>query len=425
MDLSVLRKDHMDLCYAACVAFGYALRRRFEVLRSRQAHLEGLSEFDADKTMRLLDKLWEKRRDRAGKPLGHFRVNRHFNDKHGQRIAFPVGVEDHGRGSSGYKPVLEVIRAFDRYSPPSGKILPEIEVDREWGPIKLVVPQVSAGQLALLHKQGILDGTDIGFLERFGEACGSMEEDAAIAVGRHDCAEHTRVEILWELSRWKSWTIDALAAMSQNSGASDIVKAAAYPLWQSWSFALEGKRKVGCPLNDQYGHDRTQYQLGLKGLQTAVAEDHEMRNCVGGAQPAAEAIWENPLVEHLRFCVCSCWWFSNYFVGTIKELNEAKPTILRRRLRSVTQGDVRVAFRKVTRLVQVPAKDRPAKFYVEWLDRDAETLGDGPAVEIAPSNVWDGSVSLSEFVASLEAVAGWLINEHVDRDIACLREEEA
>lgn len=50
MDLSVFRRDHMDLSRAACVAFGYVLRKRFEVLRGRDARVEGLSEFDADYT---------------------------------------------------------------------------------------------------------------------------------------------------------------------------------------------------------------------------------------------------------------------------------------------------------------------------------------------------------------------------------------
>lgn len=112
MDLSFAHKNNASLWQASCSVFGFVLRKRLEGLKGRHSNVVGLTEFDADKTMRLLDKVWEKRPNKEQKGnsprLADFPVNRDFNDKHGHRIAFP--------GDKSPQPVLNVMHSFDKHS---------------------------------------------------------------------------------------------------------------------------------------------------------------------------------------------------------------------------------------------------------------------------------------------------------------------
>lgn len=422
VDLSFAHKNNASLWQASCLVFGFVLRKRFEGLKGRNAYVVGLTEFDADKTMRLLDKVWEKRPDKEQKGnnprLADFPVNRDFNDKHGHRIAFP--------GDKGLQPVLNVMRSFDKRSLVSAKTFTKHEVEKQWGQIKLLEPQVSAASLSPLIRNGLLDESDISFLEKFGEACGVLEEEEIIALGRHETAEGTRTSLLWELDRWHKATLEALSALTGHveldRGAADR---AWVPIWQCWSFALECKRKAGLLLHDDpYGADRNTYANGFRKLRAAIGHDEGLK-ALDEAQRPPEKIWDNPLVSTLAFPAFCCWSFANYFAGTLRELDVFNTTPLRQRLSSVTREHIEKAFHNTRRFVRIPRSARPADFSLGWRDSVGPMSEGGLAVDIAPDSVWNRSATLTEFVDGARSVATWLADNYVLPDILDLYKQEA
>src|SRR2546428_4541972 len=85
LNLGFRRNDLMKLCYYSSLILGYGVRMRFERMPEDQKS-DGLSEVDVDKTMRLLDKVWEVRPNKDARQssglLVDFCVNRDYNDKH-------------------------------------------------------------------------------------------------------------------------------------------------------------------------------------------------------------------------------------------------------------------------------------------------------------------------------------------------------
>lgn len=228
MKLRVNNTDYAKLCQASCQVFGFFLRKRFEVLKGKNKHFVGLSEIDADKTMRFLDKIWGNRlvnvnEETAKKyPLSYFPVERDFDDKHGHRIAFPSGKDTRVKLREGMKPVLNVMRAFNKRGLPSNATFVDYGVSQLWGKVKLIVPQVSAGALHSIIEKKYIHKFDITFLENLGAVCGELNEEEMIAIGRHENADSTRKSLVWELWRWSEWTKDAFRVLLKygNSGTS-------------------------------------------------------------------------------------------------------------------------------------------------------------------------------------------------------------
>ncbi len=427
----------MSRCHAAAIVFGFFLRKRYEVLRKREGVCEGLTKFDADKSMRLLDKLWEHRRNKAPRErqgrMVDFPVNRDFNDKHGHRIAYAAASEPGTARPVLFRPVLQVMQCFDEHSTLSGRLLTQVDQETLWGHVSVLRPEVSAAALMPLLECRALDNSDVFFLENLGEVCGELDDREVIAIGRHENAHATAESILWELRRWTEWAIDAFQALDGFiTGSQTNTNFIAEALWQCWSFALEAKKKAALVPDDVYGSDRRFYDSAEEKLCRAVTVSgmdaqtkEEILHSLKSAQRPGCDIWGDPRVTTLRFAAFSCWAFSSYMAGAIRDMTSFTETLLVRRLASLSKEEVRDAFRTVQRCVQVARCQRPADFSPQWLTTQSFVPCELATRLVRPDALWDGSSNLSEFVAPCKEAGTWLMNEHVEPEIQKLRVQEA
>lgn len=429
MDVSFGRGHNLRLCYRSCLLLGFVLRKRFEGLRSRKGDVAGLSEIDVDKTMRLIDKLWEVRPGKSGDPrqLIDLCVRRDYNDKHGHRIAFPIPHYAPGEDPGRLKPVLDVIKIFDAETSPAARIFSSREQKTEWGTVRLLEPQVSLSRLLPLHRAKVVSSEEMTFLEDVGQMCGYLEPDQVIAIGRHEDADGTRQSLLWEMYRWKESTLDALDTLQSFGTYAEApapAASASRKLWQSWSFALECKKKAGLLCEDKYGSDRRFYVEGLDYLQSdEVTIERPVLDLLLSVQASGDEIWQDPLVSTLRFPAFCCWTFSSYCCGTLLKLDPFKGSEFARRTASVSAEDLQRAHWYLTKCVGVSREAQPAEFSLEWLER----LENTPLVEIrlVPEEVIGDSTKTADFVANAQEIAQWVIETCVEPAIEGLDSQEA
>jgi len=409
----------MMRCYYSSLIFAYALRKRFEALKNREPSLLGLGEIDADKSMRLLDKLWEKRPDlnteKNGGSILQLGVERDFNDKHGHRIAFPMTGPLSIDGVAGAKPVLEAIGALDDVLSPSAKIFARRTKRESWGEITVLEPQVDAANLTFLIREGLLTRSDMAFLEHFGHACANLSEREMIALGRHETAEGTYISLQWELDRWRQWIADAFAVLTSAAeiGEKEATRAS-FALWQCWSFARESIIKSGVLGSDAFLSDQKAYADALHKLHSpSSGTDPSILMLLGGVQSSPNQIWSDPRVDSLKFPAFCCWSFSCYFIGTLARSSTLQGVPLFSRLSSLGKKEILDAFFRVRQCMNVKREMFPRYFSTEWLDNVCSELPGEVNADLNPENVWNGSKDLVTFIRGAQAVVNWIIENYV------------
>lgn len=353
-------KDYSRRCYAARLIFGFVLRQRLEVLREH-ATISGLDEFDADKTMRLLDKFWAARPGRgdafAQGKLAYLPVERDLNAKHGHRVGFPTTLSATGEDN---QPVLDVMLAYDAIVVPTARILSVHDEESDFGLIRRFDSQVSAARLTELIAEELITVQDVTFLESAGRMFGALNPDEMVAIGRHESAGGTRSAILWELDRWQRASTRAIASLRSIDGSSvDFeLQECGKDVWSSVSFAYECLKKAGIG-GDVYGSDRDAYRLGLAKLAAAAVSD-ELREPLK-CQPAGEAIWDSPEVCDVKLAAFAAWTFSLYLLSC-RGLPAFEDTALPRRFTRVSSERLREAEIELRRLLSMDGSWQPTNF---------------------------------------------------------------
>lgn len=442
--LEFSRDRYMSRCRDSCTIFGYVLRKRFQRLKKEDPAIVGLSEFDVDKTMRFLAKIWRQRSEEiilgsggTHKPsnrIDAFPVEPNYNDKHGHRLAFPPAGETPNGPTRDLKPVLTVIQAFDSKVPDSEKILITKQIDEPWGIIERFVPQISSTSLIPLVQSGRIDESDIEFLTRLGDVFGVLTEWEIQAIGRHESAEWTQDSLLEEFARWYWFSTEALRQLKTGEDP----RGAARLLWQCWSFALECIRKAGLPLvymsgkdANRYTGDNELYELALEKVKTELRETEALDNrereisnrithFIDKVQPPSNQIWLDPRVSVLGFPAFCCWTFATFLSGTLKELNIFARTILPSRLSSVTPSDVDSASENILRLSNLPPNSQPKIFTLGWWEQQKPALNQAIPIP-SRDDLQQNPAVLADFVSSAELMLNSLWDNFMANHISNIR----
>ncbi len=404
------KRSHMAECDDACTLLGYALRRRFERVKSRNSRIIGLSEFDADKTIRLLVKFWPYRRASVkALPLPVLPVKLDFPDKHGLRPAFALA--DAANQKEHYIPVLKEMEVLNHVGLQKHRFFREFEIDEVWGKVQRLQPICSSSEIAILMKKGLIDKEDVDFLDAFSDLCGELEEAEIVAIGRHEKPESTRDSILWEMDKWRDWMGVAINRISSNGIDGDAA-------WRAWSFARECVKKASIRhgrltegvAGDSELYDDARAMLLSKGKGTSI------RDIIERVQPLSNVIWGNSNVSLLGFNAYFIWALTTYFSGTLSKLSALKDTEISRRLQSVTPDLVKFAAEQLSFLLRLGVRpgDRPEHFSEDWLLRQnpAQNAASPPAPPPC-SAVWDGLCSLETFRDSVRAITVFTVETYV------------
>jgi hypothetical protein len=314
------------LTEAAETLFASAVHQRARNLKPRRGSgkglaRKGLSEFDADKTIRLFAKLWSARDVVASEPrrLAVLPVT-DLDDKHGRRVAFSNEMHD---GQDRWDPnvkrpsVLDHIIADDQRAAGHLRLLTVDEIPQAWGTERRITSRTTNTHLTRLARQGYITGSDVAFIEQFGEIAGALSEAEVIALGRHESAEATRDSILFEFKRWIWWS-DQLA---KHLLAPDVLehdtrgRQAAHEAWQCWSFAREAYNKAV--------KERTDYRNAYQRF-VRLARDTELHTPFVSGQGSEADIWDDATVTALCAPAHYCWEASNYFFGTLSNCEPFK-----------------------------------------------------------------------------------------------------
>jgi hypothetical protein len=389
---------------ASCLIFAFALRNRLDRIRSRSTtSISGLDEFDADKTLRFLDKLWAAR-DVTARPtkLLHFPVI-DIDDKHGHRIAF-AGRDRQQGGKK--KSVLDSMIAFDRQCQPASRTLKLHRQDYDWGTAQLIEPQITGSDLARLYRSDFLGDRDARFLELFGSACGMLEEPEIIAIGRHESPEATRNSLLWEFSRWLEWAQTCIEMLSQAS-VEDQHKKLADAVWQCWSFARECKLKAR--------EERSSYEVAYQKFSQEVRDFEEISSAFHKAQNTADVIWDSHHVTPLAFPAYYCSAFAIYMAGCLSHLEGFADSFRRP---SITEEDTELAFSRLQYFNSVDPANRPMNFdpnHCDW--RPSES---GPADTwylIQPRELWNGTEQFERFLNCVTKMLDYIHRTYLESDL--------
>jgi hypothetical protein len=391
-------------CLAARLIFGFVMRQRLERLRQSDSVL-GLGEIDADKTMRLLDKLWAKRADQRSKykegPLYYLPVDPDLNAKHGHRVGFVTsGSIDE------CQPVLDIMLRFDEGVSPTARILSVHQMETEWGELRVFEPQVSAAKLIPLVNQQLIDQDDIEFLEKAGQSFGSLEPDEIIALGRHESGHKSQNAILWELDRWVRSTARALSSLKLlTSGATnDEYRQCANDVWSSVSFAYECLKKAGIS-GDVYDSDRHHYQKALEKMRRSASSD--LLLLINDTQPAADSIWESAEVRDVKLAAFAAWVFSVYLFG-LRRLTAFAGSEITRRFKKVSDDRLREADTELRILLTMDADWQPASFA-------RATFMNAPrgSLLVEPAALPADGASLEAFARAIEPVFDEIVRRFV------------
>lgn len=416
LNLSENRKNHMIRCYHCCEALTYVLRERFNYIRSHDKNFKGLSEIDADKTMRFCYKLCTA--PGTENKIKSFSLNPDFNDKHGNRVAFalpsPFGVGEEKR----FKPLLYEIEVFDQDCPSSRRLLLPHKIDSAWGGFDVFEPQVDAARLLPLINKGLLAEDDIRLLGQIGRSCGILDEREMIALGRHENAGKTLESILWEIRRWNEWTSESFERLDEflQSGSYGIDYVSKL-LWNSWSYSRECAIKSGV-LEGEFLSDRSSYISGIKKLRDpSYATPSSILSLVNSVQRDEKRIWDDARISVLGFTCFCCWSFSNYFIGTLFYADPFNRSSHASRLSSVTTSDVMKNHQYVSKCVTVVQDQRPTKFSIAALNGSATELRAGFTKIPSPSELWGKQIKIERFVSDAKKVWNWIKQNVVDPDL--------
>jgi hypothetical protein len=349
-------QDYYRQCRATRLIFAFVLRQRLDRMREREGS-DGLSAVDADKTMRLTDRLWAQRPSIRGSSRGRkvrfLPVDRDIYGKHGHRPGFETGRAENIAA-------LDVLLAYDRVVTAPRRLLSVNEVSTRWGAVPLYESQVSAAHLRHLVKDGDLDDDDIAFLQTLGSALGELTEDQIRAVGRHDGPDETANALMWELDRWSHATAVAFATLATLNALStpDELRDAGHTAWASISYAYENILKAGIG-GDVHPSDREAYASGVQVLKAAKC-GQEVQSCCACLCPPEE-IWEAARVRDLQLAAFSSWTIS-LCILRLRSLREFAETELAQRFESVTDARLDRALDDLARLGGLDSELQPARF---------------------------------------------------------------
>ena len=307
------------LTEAAETLFACAVHQRAKHLKPRRgsargAAKKGVSEFDADKTIRLFSKLWAARELTASEArrLGDLPVT-DLDDKHGRRVAFNTVLHD---GQDRWDPkterpsVLDHIISDDQRVAPHLRLLSVDEQRHSWGVTRRITSRTANTHLIRLARQRYIVDSDVAFTEHFGEITGSLSEAEIIALGRHESPEATRDSILFEFKRWVWWAelfIKELAS-SEVLENKERARRGSYTAWQCWSFAREAQTKVL--------KERTDYRNAFERF-VRLARGTPLHAPFISKQLSESDIWDDTSVAVLCAPAHYCWEASNYIYGTL------------------------------------------------------------------------------------------------------------
>ncbi len=394
--------DYYFRLEASCVLFGYVLRRRLDTLRDRGADpQDALNVFDADKTIRLIHKLWDYRKPEGKCRLPHFPVE-DKNDKHGARVAFAGGDRVENAVA-----VLDAMLNFDRRCDPTCRTLLEEVVPFAWGVKRLLRPQVTAASLHRLVSQRFILESDVEFVESFADSTRRLRSEEMIALGRHENSQNTRVSILWEFDRWMHWAskcLDSLSGVTPMSDEKAIKEVATYA-WQAWTFAEECVKKAS---DEQTVYDRARIDV-IEGK----GDQARLRSAFEICQPEGHLIWKTNDVKPLVFPACFCRAFSVYLVGSL-----ARQDPFRERMKDlVTDRGWLKAYDSLLRYASLDPHLRPYDF-----DPTTVLPLDKVKFPIIPTEqIESGPVQFSEFAKPLKEVLEHACRCYLSNDISALR----
>lgn len=373
-------------------------------MRDRVANRQdALNAFDADKTIRLIHKLWDHRQPERTCRLPHFPVE-DKNDKHGTRVAF-AGADRVENAVA----VLDAMLAFDRACDPTCRTILEEIVPFAWGVQRLLKPQVTAASLQRLISQGFILESDVEFIESFADSTRRLESEEIIALGRHENSQNTRVSILYEFDRWEHWTgkcLDSLSAMTHKSEEKAIKEVATYA-WQGWTFAEESVKKASA---EQKVYDRARNEV------TEGKGDHaRLLRAFRICQPEGGLIWKTNDVKPLVFPACFCRALSVYLIGSLARQD---PFRERREDLDIAARDWLNAYDSLLRFASLDPHLRPYEFDPETtvlpLDKVKFQI-------IPPEQIESGPVQFNEFVNPLREVLKHACSRYLNNDIIALR----
>ncbi len=402
MNLSLGRTDYVSRCHEAGKVLGYALRKRYEIQHKANPDMLGLTVFDADKTMRLCDKLWEKHHEvkvaKTGEAIYPLCIDRDYNDKHGQRVAFPIPLHPEGDAV----PVLEFIENFDKVEMPPNRIFSyELEC-KPWGNITYLVPQIGTAEMAQLKTISI-DKADFSFLDAFGSVAGQLTEREIIAIGRHETPGSTRDSLQFEFNQWLeccSKLLKFLAKPDCNPNQTMFL------LWQLVSYAYECYLKSGVPplttVEGVHPSDRFEYESGYGKINSSIDKNYVyISNLFRDSHSTATEIWDNVLVSEFRFPSFCCFSLGRYLFGALKHISPFVDTKNAKRL-DLNEKTVLTAFKHTQKCISISYEDTHREVSDSWLTSVANV----PLAEKMPypNTLRQGSCSIEQFIDVLMEV---------------------
>jgi hypothetical protein len=396
--------DYYFRLEASCVVFGYVLRRRFDSVRSRVTNpQDALNIFDADKTIRLINKLWDHREQDQESRLPHFPVADQ-NDKHGTRVAFDAGDRVENRVA-----VIDAMVAFDRVCNPANRTILVDEIPFDWGVQKLIRPQVTAASLTRLISQGFILESDVEFIESYAESTRPLESDQIIALGRHENSQNTRVSVLYEFGRWVHWTrlcLESLARITADSGEKAI-RSAAHFAWHSWTFAEECVKKA---------HTEQKIYDGARSRITEAGdEETRVLRAFRICQPDGNSIWKSNDVKPLVFPACFCDALSVYLIGS---LARQEPFTGCLKGLPITADEWVKAYNRLLCFASLEPSHRPYEFDPDTNDLPLERV---QFRIYSPSQIEQGSVDFGQMARSLTDVLEHAYSRYLSSDLMGLR----
>lgn len=426
--------SHLDRCIAGCVFTCRLLRKRFENLKSQDKKLPGIGDVDADKTIRFFAKLWKYRCGTQKHPMPEERnilpVKLDVFGKHGFRVSFPVSKEFEGDTGDQYTPVLDAMLEIDRSALTTGhRMLVVNTIEKDWGPIHFLEPQVSSSQVIELARRELISNEDILFLDEVADLCGVLSELEMIAIGRHEEPVATRHSIIWELASCLEWSRTAIGNLKAADLDNDPTAAEklAHPIWSVWSFAREGMHKVGIPTIGgitPVPSDRTEYRNALPKI-LENCRSTTLNDIITKVQTDEKGIWDNLHVKDLRFNAFAWWCFANYFSGTLAAVKGFGATTLKRKLATAKRPFVKSAFENLKRLVCFPAGTHASDFSDQWWNEAKPIHQPGCKITISPQDVWDAKSSVAQFAEEAVAIVQWLDENYANPVIEELRQQES
>lgn len=403
--MNELSDRYGEYCGASLILLPYALKHRTAD--------KAIDFIDADKTMRLFDKIWAKKWEKNGSKGFNFPVE-DINDKHGNRLAFSNKINDSTERK--LEAVLDAIEYNNKMNnTPALRQLSISEENDGVTSIKYYKSLVTTFHLDYLIKQGIINLQDIDFIDQFGIVSKNIPRDEMIAIGRHENGKLTYQSILYEIENWCYWTETLINYLKNKSKdfSNEEIKQLRHYAWQLSSFAKE--------LIIKASEEQKAYEQGFNKFIKSSQENeyYDLMNLFKETHNEHFKIWEYNQVQLLKFPCYYCNTFSKYIVGVLSNCTDLKEIFIKPKL---SNTETKKSFNKLSKFNSYKVNQRPANFDIKEFEAfESDELKDDFVCD--PEDIWLGKKGLEQFALQLENNYNYIYRNYVEPELLISRQE--